>query len=337
MATPKNKVRIDDCAAETPESITARLEGAKTSQTQIRLTLGMMAIISTMMLIASYNAYLSYDYHWIVESSRRQMELSQQGADKPNSVDANGPKSAAERVSQVLTEQALRDWAASRTVLISLIGIRVSVDDAPVLGSTVLCLLSLWLLLGARRENHTIDSLLRDTDTPASRTNRDRSVVQLPSRRIMFSAGERRRIFHTIISNNLFFTFQSFDDQNLSNAGVATRFKRRLKTVALKVLRNFFFLFPVLASLAVFGLDRWSYFIPDPFDPNFASPGIGPFFWRSMVVFLLCWIPLTICCWSSRYYSMSTETVLRDYGNNLRADRVFDPFRGHRPLDSGKP
>jgi hypothetical protein len=322
MATPKHKFRIDDSAAETSESITARLEGAKTSQTQIRLTLGMMAVISTMMLIASYNAYLSYDYYWIVESGRRQMEAAQRGADKANSADANDPKPATERVAQVLTDQDLKDWSASRTVLISLLGIRVSVDDAPVLGSTVLCLLSLWLLLGARRENHTIASLLRDTDTGGSRTNRDPSVLQLPSRRIMFSRGERCRIFHTIISNNLFFTFQLFDDHDLSQTSVATRFKRQLKTLGLRVVRNFFFLFPALAALAVFGLDRWSYFIPDPFDPNFACPGVGPFFWWSMVVFLLCWLPLTICCWRSRYYSTSTETVLGEYGNNLRADRI---------------
>jgi len=322
MATPRNKVRIDDSAPETPESITARLEGARTSQTQIRLTLGMMAVISTMMLIASYNAYLSYDYYWILESGRRQTEAGQQPADKANSADANDPKPASERVAQVLTDQDLKDWSASRTVLISLLGIRVSVDDAPVLGSTVLCLLSLWLLLGARRENHTIASLLRDTDMPGSRTNRDPSVLQLPSRRIMVSRGERCRIFHTIISNNLFFTFQCFDGEDLANRSVAARFKRRLKIVALRVVRNFFFLFPVLASLVVFGLDRWSYFIPDPFDPNFAIPGVGPFFWWSMVVFLLCWIPLTICCWSSRCYSMSTETGLHEYGNHLRADRA---------------
>src|SRR5436190_1908338 len=122
MATPKNKVRIDDWAAETHESITARLEGAKTSQTQIRLTLGMMAVISTMMLIASYNAYLSYDYYWIVESGRSQMEVGERRADKANSADANDPKPATERVSQVLTEQALKDWAASRTVTISPFG-----------------------------------------------------------------------------------------------------------------------------------------------------------------------------------------------------------------------
>ena len=62
------------------------------------------------------------------------------------------------------------------------------------------------------------------------------------------------------------------------------------------MIRNFFFLFPVIGSFVVFALDRWSYFLQDPFDPNFAIPGLEPFFWRSMVVFSVCWIPLTLCC-----------------------------------------
>ena len=308
MATPKNIIHVDDWVAETSESITARLEGAKNSQAQIRRTLGILAVVSMMMLIASYNAYLSYDYNWIVESRSRQQE--------------GQSKQATERVAQVLTDQALKDWAASRTVLTSLVGIRVSIDDAPVLGSAVLCLFSLWLVLGARREHHTITSLLRDTDTPElPKGNRDPSVLQLTrNRRNTFSGGERWRIFHTIISNSLFFTFQSFDNRDPSNANLVTRFTRWLNTVGLRLVRSFFYLFPVFASFTVFCIDRWSYFVPDPFDPNFATPGIGPFFWRSMVVFFLCWIPVTICCWRARCFSMLTETVLRDYGNKLQAD-----------------
>ena len=326
MATPKNKIRVDDCVAETPESITARLEGAKTSQAQIRRTLGMMAVVSMMMLIPSYNAYLSYDYNWIVESHTRQLEIDKRRAEQATSPATTEPRPAAERVAEVLTDQALKDWAASRTVLSSLIGIRVSIDDAAVLGSAVLCLLSLWLVLGARRENHTIYSLLRDTDTPGQPWgNRGSSGLQLTrNRRDTFSGGERCRIFHTIISNSLFFTFQPFDNQDLSKAKVATRFKRWLNTIGLRLVRSFFFLFPVIASFTVFCLDRWSYFVPDPFDPNFAIPGIGPFFWWSTVVFFLCWLPVTICCWKARRFSISTETELREYGNKLRA-KVYIP------------
>ncbi|HEX7296483.1 MAG TPA: hypothetical protein VF251_12060 [Pyrinomonadaceae bacterium] len=242
MATPKEIIRVDDSVAQTPESITARLEGAKTSEAQIRRTLGLLAVVSMMMLIASYNAYLSYDYNWIIESRSRQEVEKKTGA-KVISPATPDPRLATERVAQVLTDQALKDWAASRTVLISIIGIRVSIDDAPVLGSAVLCVLSLWLVLVARRENHTINGLLRDTDTPGlPRENRDQSVVQLTrNRRNTFSGGDRWRIFHTIISNSLFFTFQAFDNGDLSNANVATRFKRWLNTVGLRLVRSFFF------------------------------------------------------------------------------------------------
>ena len=319
MATPKNIIRVDDWVAETSESISARLDGAKSSQAQIRRTLGILAIVSMMMLIASYNAYLSYDYNWIVESRSRQQEVEKRRAEKATSPATTEPKPATERVSEVLTDHALKDWAASRTVLISLIGIRVSIDDAPVLGSAVLCLFSLWLVLGVRLEHHTITSLLRDTDTP--RGSRDPSVLQLTrNRRNTFSGGERWRIFHTITSNSLFFTFQTFDNRHLAKANVATRFKRWLNTAGLRLVRSFFFLFPVIASFTVFCLDRWSYFVPDPFDPDFGTAGIGPFFWRSMVVFFLCWIPVTICCWRARGFSMSTETALRDYRSRLQGD-----------------
>src|SRR6185503_5006235 len=141
---------LDDWIAETAESITARLEGAKEAQRQTRFTLGMMSVISMMMLILSYNAYLSFDSSWVL-------------ARTAGSVVQNGQ---ATTVADVLTQQALLDWAASRNAMIELLGIRVSVDDAPVLGTISLFVFSLWLLLVTRRENHTVGSLLRDTDTP---------------------------------------------------------------------------------------------------------------------------------------------------------------------------
>lgn len=310
MASHQNMNRLDDWVAETPESIAARLEGAKASQAKIRLTLGAMAVISMMMLIAGYNAYLSYDYMWITSESEKARLLG------------------SERAPDILTSQALKDWAASRTVQISLLGIRVSVDDAAVLGSAGLFVLSLWLLLLARQEYHTVGSLLRHTDTPRPDDKRDPPVMRsTESRPCMYSGGERWLIFHTIISNSLFFTFDhslssvhSLDDQGALKGSAASGHGGRLTTVGLKLLRNFFFLFPAIASLAVFLLDRRSYFIQDPFEPNYAVPDIGPFFWRSMVVFFVCWIPLAVCCWRSSRHSRDTERVLREYGDRLQAD-----------------
>jgi hypothetical protein len=306
---------LGDWVAETPQSIAARLEGAKASQANIRLTIGTMAVVSVMMLIAAYNAYLAYDYDWILHGEHDHGD---------------------NKISEALTGQALRDWAASRTVMISLLGIRVSVDDAAVLGTSVLFVLSLWLLLLARREYYTIGSLLRYTDTQRRADNRDLAVTPpAESRPDMSSGGERWLIFHTIMSNSLFFTcdhslssVHSLGDQSASETGETGKtvtLKERLTNVALKFVRNFFFLFPAIAAFAVFCVDRVSYIVSDPFHPHFSKPGIPPFsvttfFWRSLIVFFVCWIPLAICCWKSSHYSRTTEKVLRDYGDKLQAD-----------------
>src|SRR5688500_11684558 len=131
---------LDDWVAETPESIAARLEGAREAQRQTRFTLGIMAVISMMMLILSYNAYLSFDSRWILARMEKGIE----------------PVDKASTAADILTHHALQDWAAARNATIELLGIRVSVDDAPVLGTTSLFVLSLWLLLVTRRENHTV-------------------------------------------------------------------------------------------------------------------------------------------------------------------------------------
>jgi hypothetical protein len=304
--TPHHDIdQVADWVAETPESIAARLEGAKAAQAQIRFTMGVMAIISMMMLIAAYNAYLSYDYNWILEERERQF--------------------ATKDVPGILGEQALKDWAQSRIVQISPLGIRVSIDDVAVLGSACLFVLSLWLVLAARRENHTIGLLLQDTDTPRPLDNRDSSRIE--SRLQVSTSGRRWLIFHTIISNSLFvtvdhslLTVHSLSNLKPMKAGATSAVSAWVHRAGFGIVRNFFFLFPVIGSFAVFCLDRWSYFIQDPFDPDFATPSLDAFFWRSMVVFFVCWIPLTLCCIRARRYSTNTEKVLNQYGAKLRAD-----------------
>jgi hypothetical protein len=171
---------LDDWIAETPESIAARLAAAREVQRQARFTLGFLAVISMMMLILAYNAYLSFDSRWILQRA------------KP------------------------------------------AANEAP---STV------------------------------------------------------------------------------ANPGGA------LDRLALASMRDFFFLFPALASLCVFCLDRLSYFQEDPFAPRLEPLGMdAPFFFASAVVFVVCWIPLLMCCRGSARYSRATGNVLRDYGRRLQSD-----------------
>jgi hypothetical protein len=323
---------LDDWIAETPESIAARLEAAREAQRQTRFTLGILAVISMMMVILAYNAYLSYDSKWILAHAQN--------------VDGNIRKidsaDNADTVPDVLIVQALQDWAESRTATIDLLGIHVSVDDAPVLGTTSLFVVSLWLLLVARRENQTVGSLLRDTDTPggdASSSLAGGSQVLETQPQPLYSNGQRWLIFHSIFANNLFATFDRWSRiDSLRNPNAIAQddpigIRRRLDRLSMSFARDFFFWFPVVASSLVFVLDRMSYFVEDPFAPNLTPQGYeAPWFFASAFVFAVCWVPLVICCRGAARYSRATTNVLREYGERLRADLLRRKSRQARHL-----
>jgi len=58
--------------------------------------------------------------------------------------------------------EVVAEWVKNRTITVGLLGIRVSVDDLPVLGSLSLGIISIWLFYCVRRENRAIATLLRD-------------------------------------------------------------------------------------------------------------------------------------------------------------------------------
>jgi hypothetical protein len=302
-----------DWVAESPGSISARLSSANASQGQTRATLGWMAIISAMMLIACYNAYLSYDYHYFLKVAQDQnRDLSD--------------KSATYSIPNALLEQSAKDWATSRTIQIGLIGIRVSVDDAAVLGTAVLALQSFWLVLVTRRENHTIGFLLRDTDASAQELRRDAVSGEVHPRRKEID-DQRWLIFHAISANAVFETpngslrgVYSLTGANPTQAP-DTGLRGRASKYGFRVLRSFFFVFPVFTSLLVFAMDRVSYFMRDPFDIKTSGMGFDdPFFWPSLAAYVVLFIPLALCCRKASRFSHATEAVLREYGAKLMAD-----------------
>jgi hypothetical protein len=288
--------QLADWVAETPESMSARLAGAQAAQKQTRVTLGVMALISLMMLIVTYNAYLSFDRQWA-------LELRDESARSEKTM------------SDVLAEQALKDWASSLDVTISLVGIRVSVDEAPVLGTASLAVFSLWLLLLARRENYAIGFLLRDATQSLAAATKP-------------SADQRWLILHSLMANSLFMPFDSsisrVDSLNAQKSHVAnarSQGQGRLLGIALDFATRFFFWFPAAACAAVICVDRLSYFQPDPFARGSGTSGVdAPLFWVSLIVSLGCWIPLAVCCWKSGQYSRATQSVLREYRDKLRSD-----------------
>ena len=305
-----------DWIAETKDSIKARLDGAKAAQSQARVAIIALAVISLMMLTASYNAYLSYDSEWV-----RNEALA--AHDRPMTDDAR-------RTFNLLRDEELKGWAAGQQVQISLLGVHVSVDDAPVVGTFALAIVSLWLLLLMRRENFTIGFLLRDTDSlSASEFGPVTSV-----------AGHRALqwlIYHSIAANSAFVAFDDsmarVDDlRGESIPFVVTArpgIRGHIHRFAFGFARRFFFLFPMTASLAVWGMDFWSYFRPDPFEGMQIAGWNEQFLYKSSATFLACWIPLVYCCLKSTRYSVATERVLHQYGEKLQ--RGFDSMSARVP------
>lgn len=289
-----------DSSSETPASIVARLDGAKDSQTQTRWTLGSMAFVSMMMLIAFYNSYLSYDYYQLLQFHDR-----------------------GDSRSEMLATESGKNWTSSRIVSVPLVGIRVSVDDAAVLGTIVLFVLSMWLLLVTRRENLTIGSLLRDTCT----TNERQDPAASPD---CASANERGwLIFHAIAANSLFVTLDP-SLSIISSIDIGTqrrpaRLAARLSTKGFQFIRWFFFLFPVVTVALAVTLDIRSYFVPDPLATTAvltraaAYPELHHAFWQSVAIYLCCGLPLILCCVRASHYSRATGKILQEYGDRIRS------------------
>jgi hypothetical protein len=296
---------VRDWIAETKDSIKARLDGAKAAQSQARVAIVALSVISLMMLTTSYNAYLSYDSEWV-----RKEALAAHDHPLPAEI---------QHTFDLLRDEEIKGWASGQQVQISLLGVHVSVDDAPVVGTFALAVVALWLLLLMRRENFTIGFLLRDTDSltvskygPVSSPADHRSLQWL--------------IFHTIASNSTFVAFDDtmkrVDDLNGESQPFVVESRPglggRVHHLAFGFARRFFFLFPVVASLIVECLDIWGYFRPDPFEGMQMAGWNQQFLYESALTFLVCWIPLVYCLLKSIRYSMATERVLHQYGDKLR-------------------
>jgi len=126
-------------ATSIDEVLTSRLDGINEAQRRARIALVLVILSSGAIFIALWNNYFSWDRKW---------------AD----LNTSAPKSWGEE--QLVGEQ-IRSWSNTNTVDISLIGIRVSVNDAAELGSLMLFAFAAYLCTTLLRENHEIGSLLR--------------------------------------------------------------------------------------------------------------------------------------------------------------------------------
>jgi hypothetical protein len=111
------------------------------SQKRARLALFLATLASAAVLAAEWNSYLSWDRQWA--------ELQQATAPAP-------------WAREQLLRQQITSWLETNAINVTVVGLRVSVSDAAVLGSIILLVAAFYLRMTSKRENLVIASALRE-------------------------------------------------------------------------------------------------------------------------------------------------------------------------------
>jgi hypothetical protein len=266
------------------KAIQIRLQATQQAQERTRLALFALIVVSITMITAGWNGYLSW---------YRSMAFSLRDLSSNAGINA-------------LQTEMLREWVRSRMINISLLGIRVGVDDAPQLGALTLFVMSIWFFFSTRRENYTIGYLLRETREDDLDT--------------------RWMIFHGVISFSVFTNISNVDKPVSSIKGPAPR--DNTVDFARPAYRTLYFL-PSIAIAMLLILDVLSVFLASPFRESQEKPLWSLLNTREVIYSIIWWgfsvtfgVLTTILCWKSMKFSMATERVLTEYWDEIRPSQV---------------
>lgn len=246
------------------ESADWRIKAGEEAQRRARFALLLATIVSAAILAAEWNAYFSWDRQWATWPSR--------------------PDGWAQR--QVLTQE-IKSWVETNTVGVSILGLRLSVSDAAVMGSLALLIAAFYLCMCASRENEEIGGLLYDFRC-APMALRHRVFTRLRAAMVLGSPSDERLEFMDlsqprrsqaptrlarlvlwllvflptltiagIIASDLYFTFLDFSPQRHNNGTAWSELARRYK-IELVGMDVFAFIVGIL-TLRFCGL-AWRYF-----------------------------------------------------------------------------
>ena len=297
------------------DAIKTRLEAMRDAASRSRFALLVSTIAALSVLIACFNCYLSWNREFALENKFADTGIE---ADKGK---AGDPITIAKErindntltglVTGPVQRQLLNDWVSSTSMNITLLGIRVNVADATVLGGIALFFLTLWFSYSMRRENRLVWTLLRDT--------RDADL------------GTMDLAFSGIISR-MVFTAVRPDKQELADLRERPLAKRqdpgpakiKLTLIGAQLL---FFLPPVAIFLSlVFDILSLLYFAA-PFRREHAIPWPGSGALVKLILFviigLIClWFTLNNCRRIHRL-DKATGNILREYGDLLKGKRLL--------------
>jgi hypothetical protein len=120
-----------------------RIECVREVLRRTRITFFISTVMSLSLFLASFNAHLSWYHRWPIQHKT----WSKEG----------------DVVTQKLQEEVYSEWAKSRFISISPLGIQVGSRDAVPLGALTLLIISAWSFGCVRRHTYVIRRLLLDT------------------------------------------------------------------------------------------------------------------------------------------------------------------------------
>jgi archaellum component FlaF (FlaF/FlaG flagellin family) len=112
------------------------------AQKRARVALFLATLASAAILAAEWNSYFSWDRQWA--------ELAER--DRP------APWARAQ-----LLEQQIKSWIDTNSVNVAVVGLRMSVSDAAVIGSIILLVAAFYVYMTAQRENVEVAAAVRET------------------------------------------------------------------------------------------------------------------------------------------------------------------------------
>jgi hypothetical protein len=271
-----------------------RLDAMRLAQERSRFALLAATIASLALLTAGWNAYFGY---------YRQFALEQDKVTKGEN-----------QIAEKLRSELYAEWVRSRMISISLLGLRVGVDDATTVGAVAMWVILYWLSLCMRREHYSIAHLFRDY----------RYGTQ----------AERTLVFYSV---NAYTVFTNVHHSDVPLWKIDEQFKPNESTHA-RLPTLLMFWFPVIALVLLIAMDIASvFYYGSPFRDDWdqtpyeilrqrGTLGIRDitmiFVWDIVAVVLL--IPAGILCFRIVRFANATEGLLREFWKALAADYGHD-------------
>jgi hypothetical protein len=264
------------------EDIKTRIEAIRDAIKRSRLAFLILNIASASVLLAAWNAYFSW---------YRSFALSSAFADNP--------------VTNEAQKELLRGWVESHGISISLLGIRIGVSDLAYVGSIALFVGAAWFFYSARKENHLIGVLLRDTQC---------------------TQAELRRLVYHGVSGYMLFITMTLDDTPIRNlAGGGQQKAILFLRPAMRVLH----FLPALVIAFMVAIDLFTmWWLPaafrfphDPLRGRLLYPDRIQFWVMEATAFGFFLLTYFLSKRSAEF-AEATRSILIEYGNLPRAEAV---------------